>query len=185
MPTVGFASSNWSWGPDGKRTRCMGASLYYRGGLAAAYFQAAGLGGWVGERFRSRPDGTGEVYGQDREWHAPDVLWTELIGCTADDLEATHRARAAGQIVVGDLDDDVWQVPNTNDAHSLWVRELAPLGLRLLAYVLDDFKRGTVAAVPQDEDLASWYPAIEGVPRLKRPDLLQLGNNGLELRRTL
>jgi hypothetical protein len=119
-PTVGFTSSNWSWGPNGKTQRCMGASLYYRGGLAAAQFAARGMGGWVAERCRSRPDGAMELYGQDREWHTPDVVWTELIGCTDEDLEATHRARAAGQVVVGDLDDDVWQVPNTNDASSLW-----------------------------------------------------------------
>lgn len=120
MPTVGFTSSNWTWGEDGTRTRCMGASLYYRGGLAAAYFRAAGLGGWVAERGRSTRSGAMEVLGQDHEWHTPDVVWTELIGATEEDVEVTRRARAAGQVVVGDLDDDVWAVPRTNEAHTMW-----------------------------------------------------------------
>jgi len=120
VTTVGFVSSNWSWGEEGRTVRCMGASCYYRGGLAAGCFQAAGLGGWVGERMRSRPDGTLELYGQDHGWHAPDIVWTELIGCTREDLEATRRAVAAGQVVLGDLDDDIWQIPRTNDAYKVW-----------------------------------------------------------------
>lgn len=146
MATVGFASSNWTWGDHGRTQRCIGASLYYRGALAAAQFAGRGMGGWVGERFRSRPDGTGEVYGQDREWHAPDVLWTELIGCTQEDLEATHRARANGQVVIGDLDDDVWQIPRTNDAHRVWASDDRPLYLQQLS--------ACDAVITSTEDLA-------------------------------
>jgi hypothetical protein len=118
--TVGFTSSNWTWGEDGRRTRCMGASFYYRGGLAASVFAAKGLGGWVAERGRSRKDGALEILCSDHVWRAPDVVWTEWIGATQDDVERTLRARATGQVVVGDMDDDVWSVPRTNDAHKMW-----------------------------------------------------------------
>jgi len=112
----------------------VGASLYYRGALAAAYVAQAGFGGWVAERCRSRKDGTMEIYGQDHRWHAPDVVWTEFLGCTQEDLDATRRARANGQVIVGDLDDDVWQVPKTNDAHAIWSdRTSRPLYFEQLA----------------------------------------------------
>lgn len=118
---VGFTSSNWTWGEDGRKTRCMGPSFYYRGGLAAAYFRAHGLGGWTAERGRSRPDGSMEILSaEDHEWHAPDVIWTELIGATDEDVEVTLKARAAGQVVVGDMDDDVWSVPRTNESAQIW-----------------------------------------------------------------
>ena len=127
MATVGFTSSNWTWTGTPTRThplgnrRAMGASLYYRGGMAAAHFAARGMGGWVAERCRTNRDGAMELLAMDGSgWHAPDVVWTEFIGCTPEDLEATRRGRAAGQVVVGDLDDDVWQVPKTNDAHAIW-----------------------------------------------------------------
>ncbi len=60
-------------------------------------------------------------------------------------------------------------------ALSLWIRELAPMGLRLFRQVLRDLDRGLVIAIDQDKDLATWEPAIEGVPRLHRPDLPMLG----------
>ncbi len=60
-------------------------------------------------------------------------------------------------------------------ALSLWIRELAPLGLRLFRQVLRDIDRGLVIAIDQDSELATWEPAIDGVPRLFRPDLPMLG----------
>ena len=135
MHTVGFTSSNWTWGPTGRTQRCVGASLYYRGALAAAQFAARGAGGIVAERCRTSTKGSGEmeIYGQDFAWHTPDVVWTEFLGCTEEDLFATRRARAAGQIIIGDLDDDVWQLPSTNDAHKVWNSDDRPLYFEQLA----------------------------------------------------
>lgn len=62
-------------------------------------------------------------------------------------------------------------------ALSLWVRELAPMGLRLLRNVLRDLDRGLVIAIDQDAALATWEPAIDNVPRLHRPDLPMLGGS--------
>ncbi len=58
---------------------------------------------------------------------------------------------------------------------SLWVRDLAPMGLRLFRQVLRDLDRGIVIALDQDKELATWEPAIDSVPRLFRPDLPMLG----------
>lgn len=60
-------------------------------------------------------------------------------------------------------------------ALALWVRELAPMGLRLFRQVLRDLDRGLVVAIDQDPELATWEPAIDSVPRLFRPDLPMLG----------
>lgn len=53
----------------------------------------------------------------------------------------------------------------------LWSRDLAPLGLRLFAEVFDALDSGHRPAVPQDHTLATWEPAVTGVPALHRPDL--------------
>lgn len=53
----------------------------------------------------------------------------------------------------------------------LWARELAPLGLELFAHVFAELIAGRRPSVPQDHTLASWEPAIDGVPALHRPDL--------------
>lgn len=51
-----------------------------------------------------------------------------------------------------------WVRPeDTTDA--LWRRELGPMGLRLIEKVLADVNEGSVAAVPQDELLATWEPS--------------------------
>ena len=125
---IGFLSSNWTYAgvatkahPHGD-IRCLGASLYYRGALAASQLAARGYGGHVAERCRTNKDGSMSILAMDFEWHTPDVIWTELLSTEAD-LEVTRRAVAAGQIVIGDLDDDIWQVPKTNDAYALWATE--------------------------------------------------------------
>ena len=47
-------------------------------------------------------------------------------------------------------------------ARELWERALAPLGLRLLAQVIDQAKRdGRLPAKPQDEQFATQAPRLE------------------------
>lgn len=62
-------------------------------------------------------------------------------------------------------------------AETLWRRELAPLGVRLLLSVLTDLDRGLVVCVPQDPALAAWEPAMNP-PRLHRPELPELPSAG-------
>jgi methionyl-tRNA formyltransferase len=59
----------------------------------------------------------------------------------------------------------------TDDARSLWARELAPLGLRLLEKVLRDLAAGIIVREEQDHSLATWEPALAGAPSLHRPEL--------------
>lgn len=62
-------------------------------------------------------------------------------------------------------------------ARDLWARELAPIGLRLFARVFGELEKGILRAVPQDSALATWEPALDGVPPLWRPDVPQLGTS--------
>lgn len=45
-----------------------------------------------------------------------------------------------------------------DDARSLWLRELCPIGVALLRQVIGDVGRGVLVQVPQDERLATWEP---------------------------
>lgn len=65
-----------------------------------------------------------------------------------------------------------------DDALTLWSRDLAPMGLRLFAKALGDIAAGKLVKVPQEPDLATWEPSMDGAPRLHRPDLELLGNIG-------
>lgn len=49
-----------------------------------------------------------------------------------------------------------------DDAMTLWQRDLAPLGLRLIKKVVNDLLNGVVIAVKQPDELASWEPALGG-----------------------
>ena len=62
-----------------------------------------------------------------------------------------------------------------DDAHTLWRRELFPMGVRLMAQVLDDIQRGDLVMREQDSALATWEPSLTGAPRLFRPELRQIG----------
>lgn len=44
---------------------------------------------------------------------------------------------------------------------TLWRRELAPMGLRLLRKTLIDITSGHIVKVPQDEALATWEPTFD------------------------
>lgn len=70
---------------------------------------------------------------------------------------------------------DFCHVQPGDDARELWARDLAPLGLRLFARVFDELERGVMRAVPQAATLATWEPALDGVPPLWRPDAPRLG----------
>lgn len=61
----------------------------------------------------------------------------------------------------------------TDDAWSLWTRELFPMGIRLLSRAIDEILAGSANRVPQDKSLATWEPAIDAPP-LYRPELIEL-----------
>ena len=43
---------------------------------------------------------------------------------------------------------------------TLWQRELAPMGVRLMMQVISDIARGSIKSQPQNENLATWEPAF-------------------------
>ena len=62
-----------------------------------------------------------------------------------------------------------------DDPHTLWRRDLFPMGIRLLRQTLSDIIRGDLVMREQDPALATWEPSLTGAPRLFRPELPQLG----------
>jgi methionyl-tRNA formyltransferase len=62
----------------------------------------------------------------------------------------------------------------------LWSRELAPLGLRLFEQVFTRLDAGELPRAPQEAFLASWEPALSGVPPLHRPELEMLCQSAAE-----
>lgn len=76
-----------------------------------------------------------------------------------------------------------WVRPGTT-ADELWRNQLFELGVELFREVLQDLSAGTIVAVPQDEDIATWEPSWSRAP-LRRPDLLMLGGSitGFKVRR--
>jgi methionyl-tRNA formyltransferase len=57
---------------------------------------------------------------------------------------------------------DWCHVRPTDTPASLWRRDLAPMGLRLIGRALADLDRGVVTALPQNEACATWEPAFSG-----------------------
>ncbi|PHS66380.1 MAG: methionyl-tRNA formyltransferase [Thalassobium sp.] len=53
-----------------------------------------------------------------------------------------------------------WIKP-TDDAMTLWKRELSPMGLRLIQTVVNDLLNGVITAVEQPAELASWEPSLD------------------------
>ncbi|WP_198420390.1 formyltransferase family protein [Sulfurimicrobium lacus] len=47
-----------------------------------------------------------------------------------------------------------------DDARTLWRRDLAPMGLRLIEKVLGELDKGIVTAIPQADYPATWEPAF-------------------------
>ena len=68
-----------------------------------------------------------------------------------------------------------WVHPD-DTASELWRWELFPMGLRLIRETLEEIMSGTLRMVDQNTELATWEPALDGAPKLFRPELLQIDN---------
>ncbi|MFE4261093.1 formyltransferase family protein [Streptomyces sp. NPDC056883] len=64
-------------------------------------------------------------------------------------------------------------VPRGSTPRSLWREQLAPLGVHLLLRVVNDLAQGHRVEVPQDDELATWEPAMDSAPLFK-PELIAL-----------
>lgn len=100
------------------------------------------------------------------------VRWTIRLG---DRIAGGSMYWLDDRVDAGDLAAQDWCFVRPGDtAEELWRRDLFPMGLRLLGRVLTDLERGRIVAVPQDEALATWEPALDAPP-LRRPDLPMIG----------
>ncbi len=59
------------------------------------------------------------------------------------------------------------------DYHELW-RRLFPIGIEMISAACKSIAKGDRAMAPQEEEYATWEPSFD-VPRLYRPELIQLG----------
>jgi methionyl-tRNA formyltransferase len=64
-------------------------------------------------------------------------------------------------------------VPPNIDARTLWRRYLEPLGVQLLLQSANAIATGAIGYRPQNDELATWEPSMDGAP-LYRPELLEL-----------
>lgn len=67
------------------------------------------------------------------------------------------------------------------DHHDLWRNELFPMGVRLLADVVDQVGWNDSKRVPQDERVATWEPSWERPP-VFRPELIELSDGRPDLK---
>ena len=103
---------------EDKRAMSFGGTFYYRG--AMPLMELAKHDDWetrLSWRFRCRPDGLIEMMDTLGEWFTPDIVWTQRW-MHEDGPEQMRRARAAGQIIVSDLDDGFWNLPKSNVAYT-------------------------------------------------------------------
>lgn len=116
---IGYFTTDWQQGPspiEGKICMSYGGTFYYRGALPAFELAKHDWDTVISWRFQAAPDGHLRVMDTNGEWHDPDVFWSQRF-MHQDAPEQMRRARAAGQIVIADLDDDFWSLGKTNIAY--------------------------------------------------------------------
>jgi hypothetical protein len=122
-----------------------------------------------------------------RAWRRSKGRQVILLGCHRDIVEWAWTVKMGDRVTGGtvywlsdniDAGDIAAQhyslVEPGETAAELWRYKLFPLGVELFRKVLRDLAAGTIVAVPQDDDLATWEPSWERAP-LRRPDLLMIG----------
>lgn len=103
--------------PD-KKAMTFGGTFYYRG--AMPLMELAKHDDWevkLSWRFQTNSDGSITMMDTSGDWFTPDIVWTQRW-MHKDGHDQMMRARAAGQIVVSDLDDGFWHLPKSNIARS-------------------------------------------------------------------
>lgn len=102
---------------EGQEAMSFGGTFYYRG--AMPLMELAKQDDWetrLSWQFNIATDGHIRMMDPTGEWFDPDVVWTQrwMHQQGADQM---MRARAAGQIVIADLDDGFWNLPKSNIAY--------------------------------------------------------------------
>ena len=100
----------------GKSNIAFGGTYLMRGAMPAMELNKHGYECTISWKFRQEP--SGEISGMDRHgnWSTPELFWSQRwMAKDADDQ--MRRARATGQKVVADLDDNFWVLGKTNIAY--------------------------------------------------------------------
>ena len=101
---------------EGVQRMSYGGTFYYRGAMPGMALNEHGYDNHLSWRFRQADDGHIETLDMEGEWQSPDWVYQQRW-MHKDGPEQIRRARAAGQIVIGDLDDDFWRLGKTNIAY--------------------------------------------------------------------
>ncbi len=101
--------------PNQKRLS-FGGTFWYRGAMPLMELNKHGYDNHLSWRFQTAPDGHIQTLDVNGEWHDPDVVYQQRW-MHRDGAEQFRKARAAGQKIVGDLDDDFWSLSKTNIAY--------------------------------------------------------------------
>lgn len=117
---IGFFTTDWSKIPvsdDSNRFNLtFGGTFYHRGALPAMELNKHGYDNHLAWRFQVASDGHIRTMDPEGNWHDPDVLYTQRW-MSEHATDQMLRARASGQIVIADLDDDFWSLGKTNSAY--------------------------------------------------------------------
>lgn len=93
-----------------------GGTFYMRGALPATEMANHGFDTHLAWQFQVAPDGHLRTLDMHGEWHDPDVVYQQRW-MHEDAASQFQRARATGQKIVGDVDDDFWSLTKTNVAY--------------------------------------------------------------------
>ena len=133
MTTIGWFSTDFTSNPvedkgktllagrrvyqPGKSIVSYGGTFYHRGAMPAMemdkHDEWTSIISW---KFRSEPGGEISVMDRYGEWFTPDVFYSQRW-MHEDGEQQMLRARATGQRIVADLDDDFWSLGKTNIAY--------------------------------------------------------------------
>ncbi len=100
---------------EGVKRLSYGGTFFYRGAMAGMELNNHGYSNHLSWRFRSAPDGHIQTLDMEGNWQDPDIFYQQRW-MHRDGPEQIRRARATGQICIGDLDDDFWRLDKTNVA---------------------------------------------------------------------
>ena len=129
---IGFYSTDWSSEPvpdpehsqitgkqefiPNKQALTFGGTFLQRGAMPAMELARHGYDTFLSWRMTDAPDGHFRMMDTDGNWRDPDMVWLQRHMAEGMD-DAIRKARAAGQIVINDCDDQFWALPKSNVAH--------------------------------------------------------------------
>lgn len=132
MTKVAWFSTDWQFEPavdelasrvagrpipiPGKRVATYGGTYYYRMALPAMELAKHGYQSVLAYAVRPGPDGRLSALGVDQCWHDDCDIVVFQRWMAANGAPFAERARAAGQLVIQDVDDMFWALPRTNIA---------------------------------------------------------------------